>query len=143
MAAIRPTAGGKGVFLNVPFDSGYEKLFVALIASVVAARLVPRCAVCKRRSKSAAGWRSNSAAPGAQLTVVGPGGQASEAARVRQRVKSSRRAGFEPPARALLRSTIPGSRGSVGNGRSVLEPPLGIGQPIALAIGFQDMHPMG
>lgn len=45
MAANRPTAGGKGVFLNVPFDSSYEKLFVALIASVVAARLVPRCAV--------------------------------------------------------------------------------------------------
>lgn len=35
----------KYVFLNVPFDAGYEKLFVALITSIVSARLVPRCAV--------------------------------------------------------------------------------------------------
>lgn len=39
------STGGNNVFLNVPFDSGYEKLFVALIATIVAARLVPRCAV--------------------------------------------------------------------------------------------------
>ena len=45
MPAQPPTAGGDNVFLNVPFDSGYEKLFVALIATIVAARLTPRCAV--------------------------------------------------------------------------------------------------
>jgi hypothetical protein len=33
------------VFLNVPFDGGYERMFVALIATTVAARLTPRCAV--------------------------------------------------------------------------------------------------
>ena len=33
------------VFLNVPFDAGYERMFVALIATTVAARLTPRCAV--------------------------------------------------------------------------------------------------
>ena len=31
------------VFLNVPFDSGYENLFVALIAGVTAMNLAPRC----------------------------------------------------------------------------------------------------
>lgn len=45
MPALRSTAGGRNVFLNVPFDPGYEKLLVAAIASVVAARLLPRCAV--------------------------------------------------------------------------------------------------
>lgn len=36
---------GDGVFLNIPFDVGYEELFVALIASVAAARFKPRCAI--------------------------------------------------------------------------------------------------
>ena len=45
MAAQSPTGGGNNVFLNVPLDTGYEKLFVALIATIVAARLTPRCAV--------------------------------------------------------------------------------------------------
>ncbi|HPA20412.1 MAG TPA: hypothetical protein PLU30_21860 [Verrucomicrobiae bacterium] len=38
-------AGGDSVFLNVPYDRGYERLFVALIAAVVAAGLKPRCAL--------------------------------------------------------------------------------------------------
>ena len=38
-------AGQKNLFLNVPFDAGYEKLFVALIACTVAARFIPRCAI--------------------------------------------------------------------------------------------------
>jgi hypothetical protein len=33
------------VFLNVPFDPGYEKLFVALVATLAAAGLMPRCAI--------------------------------------------------------------------------------------------------
>src|SRR6185436_12731262 len=33
------------VFLNVPFDAAYERMFVALISTTVAARLRPRCAV--------------------------------------------------------------------------------------------------
>ena len=33
------------VFLNIPYDQSYENLFVALIVSVVAARMVPRCAI--------------------------------------------------------------------------------------------------
>ena len=45
MAAEPPSTGSNWVFLNVPFDSGYEKLFVALIATIVAARFLPRCAV--------------------------------------------------------------------------------------------------
>ena len=45
MAAHPPSAGSNWVFLNVPFDPGYEKLFVALIATIVAARFLPRCAV--------------------------------------------------------------------------------------------------
>jgi hypothetical protein len=45
MAAQPSTSGCNNVFLNVPFDSGYEKLFVAVIATIVAARLTPRCAV--------------------------------------------------------------------------------------------------
>jgi hypothetical protein len=45
MSASRRPVGSKDVFLNVPFDAAYEKLFVALISTVVAARLVPRCAV--------------------------------------------------------------------------------------------------
>lgn len=45
MTAARHRLKSKDVFLNVPFDAAYEKLFVALISTVVAARLVPRCAV--------------------------------------------------------------------------------------------------
>lgn len=45
MPAHLPTTGGNSVFLNVPFDSGYEKLFVALIATIAAAGFLPRCAV--------------------------------------------------------------------------------------------------
>lgn len=33
----------KAVFLNVPFDKGYEKLFIALIASIVCLGRKPRC----------------------------------------------------------------------------------------------------
>lgn len=45
MASVRSSAASRDVFLNVPFDAGYERLFVALIVCVVAARLVPRCAL--------------------------------------------------------------------------------------------------
>ncbi len=41
----RASQASDAVFLNVPFDQGYESKFVALIATVVAARLVPRCAL--------------------------------------------------------------------------------------------------
>jgi len=34
-----------GVFLNIPYDAEYEPLFLALISTVVAARMRPRCAV--------------------------------------------------------------------------------------------------
>jgi len=33
----------QSVFLNVPFDSGYERLFVALVAALVAIGRTPRC----------------------------------------------------------------------------------------------------
>ena len=33
----------RSVFLNVPFDAGYEGNFVALIASIIAVGRVPRC----------------------------------------------------------------------------------------------------
>jgi hypothetical protein len=38
-----PTADPQGVFLNVPFDSSYEPLFVALIGSLVSIGRKPRC----------------------------------------------------------------------------------------------------
>jgi hypothetical protein len=45
MTAGREDSQSRDVFLNVPFDSRYEPLFVALIATIVSARMVPRCAV--------------------------------------------------------------------------------------------------
>jgi len=39
------TGIGGSVFLNVPYDPGYESKFVALISTVVAAGLTPRCAL--------------------------------------------------------------------------------------------------
>ena len=45
MTPSRHRPESKDVFLNVPFDTAYENLFVALISTVVGARLVPRCAV--------------------------------------------------------------------------------------------------
>src|SRR5690348_10289343 len=37
------SARSKQVFLNVPYDSAYEHVFIALVAATVAAGLVPRC----------------------------------------------------------------------------------------------------
>ena len=39
----RREAYRRGVFLNVPFDIGYERLFVALISALVSLGRVPRC----------------------------------------------------------------------------------------------------
>jgi hypothetical protein len=35
--------GGSAVFLNVPFDPSYERLFIALVAALIAVRRKPRC----------------------------------------------------------------------------------------------------
>jgi hypothetical protein len=39
----RREANRRGVFLNVPFDRGYERLFVALISALVSIGRVPHC----------------------------------------------------------------------------------------------------
>jgi hypothetical protein len=39
----RREANRRAVFLNVPFDLGYERLFVALISALVSLGRVPRC----------------------------------------------------------------------------------------------------
>jgi len=41
--AHRSRPDEKSVFLNVPFDAGYERNFVALLASLISAGRVPRC----------------------------------------------------------------------------------------------------
>jgi hypothetical protein len=43
MPAAAPVPPEKAVFLNVPFDPGYEPLFLALIASLVSIGRAPRC----------------------------------------------------------------------------------------------------
>jgi hypothetical protein len=45
MDVLSPPKRSLDVFLNVPFDTAYEKLFVALIATLAAVRLMPRCAI--------------------------------------------------------------------------------------------------
>lgn len=40
-----PASENNEVFLNVPYTSGYETQFVALVSTVVAAGLIPRCAL--------------------------------------------------------------------------------------------------
>ena len=39
----RPPAGASSVFINAPFDSAYERQFVAIVASVIAIGRTPRC----------------------------------------------------------------------------------------------------
>lgn len=43
MPAVASVPPEKAVFLNVPFDSSYEPLFLALIASLVSIGRAPRC----------------------------------------------------------------------------------------------------
>jgi hypothetical protein len=40
---MRPNASARSVFLNCPFDSNYENLYLALIAGAAALGLTPRC----------------------------------------------------------------------------------------------------
>lgn len=43
MTATRPIPDERAVFLNVPYDRGYERLFLALMAGLVALGRKPRC----------------------------------------------------------------------------------------------------
>ena len=39
----RPSLGASSVFINAPFDSAYERQFIALLAAVIAIGRTPRC----------------------------------------------------------------------------------------------------
>ncbi len=45
MGRQRTAPEGPNVFLHVPFDSAYERLFTALVSGLIALGCIPRCAV--------------------------------------------------------------------------------------------------